>query len=132
MIKDINQLTPEEKALLRAHDEKPPRRKPQAAAKEAVPVQAKKAAPAPVVAEHVEHVEQDRPIQAKEADAPIPAKEEHAPARVEKDVSSAAVKHVEEEDAPVEAAAPAPARGPYTPAQWDDDGWGGLPVQMRG
>lgn len=24
------------------------------------------------------------------------------------------------------------ARGPITPAQWDDDGWGGLPVQMRG
>jgi hypothetical protein len=24
------------------------------------------------------------------------------------------------------------ARGPLSPAQWDDDGWGTTPVQMRG
>lgn len=28
-------------------------------------------------------------------------------------------------------AAPAP-RGPFTPVQFEDDGWNGLPVQMRG
>lgn len=26
----------------------------------------------------------------------------------------------------------APARGPYSPVQFEDDGWGDLPVQMRG
>lgn len=31
-----------------------------------------------------------------------------------------------------QAPAPVATRGPHTPAQYDDDGWGGLPVQMRG
>lgn len=35
------------------------------------------------------------------------------------------------EDLP-EAAAASPERGPHTPAQYDDDGWGDTPVQMRG
>lgn len=25
-----------------------------------------------------------------------------------------------------------PERGPHTPVQFEDDGWNGLPVQMRG
>lgn len=40
---------------------------------------------------------------------------------------------VEAPAAPEPAPAPAkPARGPHTPAQWDDDGWGDTPIQMRG
>lgn len=34
------------------------------------------------------------------------------------------------EQAPAET--PSPDRGPFTPAQYDDDGWGDTPAQMRG
>lgn len=40
--------------------------------------------------------------------------------------------HGAERQEEVAAPAPSPARGPYTPVQYDDDGWGDLPVQMRG
>lgn len=35
-------------------------------------------------------------------------------------------------DVETPAPAAAPARGPYTPVQFDDDGWGDRPIQMRG
>ncbi len=48
-------------------------------------------------------------------------------------------RRVEPEPTPVEPAPPAAQvavevrdRGPHTPDQYDDDGWGDLPVQMRG
>lgn len=43
-----------------------------------------------------------------------------------------AAEETETVDGPVPAAPTSILRGPLTPAQYDDDGWGGLPVQMRG
>lgn len=37
-----------------------------------------------------------------------------------------------QDEATQDAKSGTPERGTFSPAQHDDDGWGGLPVQMRG
>lgn len=64
---------------------------------------------------------------ADEPEAPVVVEEEHRKPRTRKKVEAAAPAAAAE--AP---AAQAPARGPFTPVQFHDDGWNGLPVQMRG
>lgn len=50
---------------------------------------------------------------------------EEPPAKAAADVEKAPAKTAAVEEA-------APERGPFSPVQHDDDGWGGIPVQMRG